>query len=179
MTDYWQSRRGRALAPLRADVDPCDFADLLPQVFILERLAAGRHVFRLCGEHLERLTGRALKNDDFANLWRGADRVGLQTAVEAALRRGAAIVVDARAEAEDGEGVDFEILLAPMVSASGQVDRLLGLCQAVSPLRPLRGRPIGPMRALHVRLAAPVEASASASALPHLKLAAVGGQRLS
>jgi hypothetical protein len=176
LTDYWQSRRRGGLAPLRAHIDPCDFADLLPQVFILGRMAAGGYEFRLAGGLVERLNGRGLRHADFASVWRAADRIGLQTAMEAALRRGAALVIDAEGAAEDGERVQFEILLAPMISSTGEVDRFLGLCQPTVSLAPLQDRPVERLTALHVRLAA--EHDDADQILPRLKLAAVNGRRL-
>ncbi|HUO21654.1 MAG TPA: PAS domain-containing protein [Caulobacteraceae bacterium] len=177
LTDYWQSRRSAGLAPLRADVDPTDFADLLPQVFILGRLGAGRYRFRLSGGLVEALHGEhSLRDADFISLWREGDRIGLQTAMEAALRRGAALVVDAQGEAVNGQRADLEILLAPMSTSAGEVTRFLGLVQPVTSLWPLRDQPVGPLGVRLVRLA--VEDEGAARTLPRLKLAAMNGRRL-
>jgi hypothetical protein len=178
LTDYWRRRRGTALAPLRASVDPCDFADLLPQVFILGRAAAGQYPFRLAGSLLEDLHGDGLRRSDFMRQWTERDRIGLQTAMEAALRRGQAMVVDAQGATAEGHNADFEILLAPMISHTGQADRFLGLYQPASPLQRLRGQPVRRMSVLQVRPLAHASGGEYASPFPALRLAAVGGRRI-
>lgn len=178
LTDYWRWRRGTGAAPLRSSVDPCDFADLLPQVFILGRAAAGHYPLRLAGALLEDLHGGAIRHTDFARLWTERDRIGLQTAMEAALRRGQAMVVDAQGTTAEGHGADFEILLAPMISNSGQVDRFLGLYQPVSPLQRLRGLPVRQMLVLQLRPLTLAPGLESGRGFPALRLAAVDGRRI-
>ena len=187
LTDYWHRQRGAGLAPLRASVDPTDFADLLPQVFILGRQAAGRYSFRLSGGLLKDLHGRELRQADFIDLWGEADRIGLQAGMEAALRHGRAMVIDAAGATEEGQDARFEILLAPMISASGQADRFLGLYQPVSPLQRLRGEALASLSVMQLRPVAQslpqnlaplspgwVEAPRP---FPLLRLAAVDGRR--
>jgi hypothetical protein len=159
-------------------VDPCDFADLLPQVFILGRRTAGRYPFRLGGGLLEDLHGQDLRQADFIGLWRAADRPKLQTAMEAGLRRGQAIMVDARGETEGGQAADFEILLAPMISASGQADRFLGLYQPMSPLQRLYGRALASLSAIRVHTISCAPGAERLQPFPQLRLAAVDGRRI-
>jgi hypothetical protein len=178
LTDYWRERRGAALAPLRARIDPCDFADLLPQVFILGRTAPGRYSFRLSCKLLEELHGPQLRRADFTALWADRDRIGLQSALEAALRRGQAMICDARGVTVEGHEADFEILLAPLTSGSGQVDRFLGLCQPVSPLQRLRGQALVRLTVLQLRPLPQVGGGESVRPFPLLRLAAVSGRRI-
>ena len=37
LIDYWRDKKGEAALPRRTDVNPGDFLELLPQVFILGR----------------------------------------------------------------------------------------------------------------------------------------------
>lgn len=178
LTDYWRRRRGAGLAPLRSTVDPCEFADLLPQVFILGRTAPGRFAFRLGGGLLEDLHGRDLRRADFISLWEGAQRLGLQSAMENALRRGQAIIVDTEGFTADGQSARLEILLAPMISNTGQVDRFLGLYQPVSPLQRLIGRPFERLSVRQMLTLAPGHVGLQTHALPQLRLAAVDGRRI-
>ena len=178
LTDYWRRRRGAGLAPLRSSVDPCDFADLLPQIFILGRTAPGRFAFRLGGGLLEDLHGRDLRRSDFIPLWAGADRPGLQSAMENSLRRGQAIIVETEGVTDDGRNARLEILLAPMISNTGQVDRFLGLYQPVSPLQRLYGRPLERLSVHQVLTLAPSPVGAQVHVFPQLRLAAVDGRRI-
>ncbi len=178
LTDYWRRRRAEGLAPLRSSVDPCDFADLLPQVFILGRHAVGRYAFRLGGGLLEDLHGCDLRRADFLSLWANVDRPNLQAAMENALRRGQAIVVESKGLTAEGFSARLEILLAPMISNTGQVDRLLGLYQPVSPLQRLCGRPIAHLMVDQVLTLAQGPGSSQAHAFPRLRLAAVDGRQI-
>jgi hypothetical protein len=176
LTDYWRQRRVAGSAPLRSSVDPCDFADLLPQVFILGRTAPGRYSIRLGGGLLEDLHGRGLRRADFIALWADADRLALQAAMESALRHGQAIVVQTKGVTADGFSASLEILLAPMISSSGQVDRFLGLYQPVSPLQRLCGKPIERL-SVHQLVPAPQGPGAQVHPFPLLRLAALDGLR--
>lgn len=177
LTDYWRQRRTAGSAPLRGSVDPCDFADLLPQVFILGRTAPGRYAVRLGGVLLEELHGRTLQRADFITLWADADRLSLQSAMEAAVRHGQAIIVETEGLTAEGFSAHLEILLAPMVSSSGQADRFLGLYQPVSPLQRLCGKPI---ERLSVRQLVPAVQGPDAQhhPFPLLRLAALDGRRI-
>ena len=178
LTDYWRRRRGAGLAPLRSRVDPCDFADLLPQVFILGRPAPGRYAFRLGGGLLEDLHGCDLRRADFLTLWTDVDRSILRSAMENALRCGQAIVVESKGVTAEGFCARLEILLAPMISGSGQADRFLGLYQPVSPLQRLCGRPITRLMVDQVLILGQGAGTSQAHPFPQLRLAALDGRRI-
>ena len=178
LTDYWRRRRTAGAAPLRSSVDPCDFADLLPQVFILGRSAPGRYGFRLVGGLLEDLHGGDLRPVDFLSLWRDADRFALRASIENALLRAQAIVVESKGVTAEGFSARLEVLLAPMVSRGGQADRFLGLYQPVSPLQRLCGRPIARLTVDRVLTLSPQDGFPRAHVLPQLRLAAVDGRRI-
>jgi hypothetical protein len=178
LTDYWRRRRGEARAPLRSSVDPCDFADLLPQVFILGRLAAGRYLYRLGGGLLEDLHGRDLRRAEFMPLWSAIDRLALQSAMEKALRHGQAIIVESEGHTADGNIARLEILLAPMISNTGEVDRFLGLYQPVSPLQRLYGRPIERLCIRQILTVSEGADGAPAQPSRMLRLASVDGRRI-
>ena len=178
LTDYWRDRRGLRLAPLRSSVDPCDFADLLPQVFILGRLAAGRYAFRLRGALLEDLHGRDLKPVDFMSLWSATDRISLHAAMEGAIRNGQALIVEARGVTESGHSADFEVILAPMISHTDQVDRFLGLLQPVTPLQRLQGETITRLNVIQTQVASDSNSGSAPRLLPSLRLASVDGRRI-
>jgi len=178
LTDYWRRRRGTGLVPLRSSVDPCDFADLLPQVFILGRHAVGRYGFRLSGGLLEDLHGYDLRRAEFISQWTNVDRPNLQAAMESALRRGHAIVVESKGHTVEGFSARLEILLAPMISNTGQVDRFLGLYQPVSPLQRLCGRPIERLSVERVLSLTQSPDAVQAHPFPRLRLAAIDGRQI-
>jgi hypothetical protein len=57
--DYWLSKKGDRMAPPRADIFPEDIRDLLPWVFIMERVG-DRLRYRLVGESVREMYGGKL-----------------------------------------------------------------------------------------------------------------------
>lgn len=173
LTDYWRARVPTFGCPPRASVDPTHFIDLLPQVFILGRAAAGRYGFRLVGGLVADLHGRDVRDEDFVGLWAGPDRASLQSAMEGAIRRRHPLVVTARGRAHGGGEVELEMLLAPLAGASGAADRFLGLYQPLSPLARLQGQAIDSLSLARIGVTAGGVLSAEA---PRLRLAALDGR---
>src|SRR5262249_41148167 len=114
LIDYWRERRsGRAL-PDRADIDPAEFAPLLPQSFIVGRAGAGTYPLRLAGERVVDIHGRGLRGENVLDLWARLHRPELQTALEGALRAPQPLVVSAEARTDDGEMLKLEVMFAPL-----------------------------------------------------------------
>ncbi len=57
--DYWLSKKGERKAPARADILPEDITDILPWVFIMERVGP-RLRYRLVGEEVRQMYGAKL-----------------------------------------------------------------------------------------------------------------------
>ena len=171
MLAYWEARRGDLAAPLRSAIDPADFSDIMTQAFVVGRERAGVYPFRLAGALLEDLHRGPLPGFDFTELWAMADRPRLQTAIEAALNRGEALLVQAQGRSLSGQQAQLEILMSPLSGSRGQVDRLLGFYQPVSPLFRLQNQPIE-----RLYLTEAVFAGSGESALSALRLASVGGR---
>lgn len=131
MIDYWRSKCGGAAAPLRAMIDPSDFARLAPQAFVLGRETSGRYPVRLAGALVADLHGRDLRGVNFLSLAAVGGRLALQTALETARRRPEPIVADVIAAADDLR-LEMEVLLAPLAAAPGSPERFLGLYQPLS-----------------------------------------------
>ena len=144
---------------------------------MLGRVGVGRYAIRLGGGLLEDLHGKDVRQTDFLSLWTSADRPQMTTAMESALRRGQAMVVEADGRTAAGQSVDFEILLAPMISHTGQVDRFLGLYQPTNSLSRLLGQPLDRFAVRQIRPLAQIQ-GAPAPAFPQLRLAALGGRRI-
>jgi hypothetical protein len=142
LINYWDARRGDALAHPRASIDPAEFSDVITQTFIIGRTRPGAYPFRLAGGLLEDLHRRTLVGADFMGLWAGGDRPKVQAAIESALNRGEALIAVALGRSLRGQEAKLEIILAPLANSAGRVDRLLGLYQPVSPLFKLQNEPI-------------------------------------
>ena len=171
LIDYWRERRGPHETPARSSIDPRDIADVLPQVFMLGRLAPGQYRVRLAGGFIADLYGRELRQADFMRLWEDQARTPLQLALEALRRHPEPIVIDAEARTQVG-AMRLEVLLAPLTGPGGQLDRLIGLYQPTTPVAGLMGASI---KRLHIR---GVTSTASADQFPRLRLAAVNGRQL-
>jgi hypothetical protein len=172
LIDYWQMRRGAEETPTRASVNPMDFADILPQVFMLGRGRPGEYRVRLAGGFIADLHGRELQREDFLRLWEPAARTPLQLALEAVRRHPEPLVIDA--EARVGElATRIEILVAPLRGPSGDIDRLIGLYQPLTPVSALMG---GVVRGMRIRGIATT--AANSENFPRLRLAAVDGRQI-
>lgn len=172
LIDYWRDRRGEAALPRRADINPGDFLELLPQVFVLGR-EGGRLPFRLAGGFVTDLHARDLRGHDALSLWALAHRLELKSALDVARRRRTPVVVLADIRAHGVPSVGMEVLFAPLQGSSGETDRFLGLYQPVALTARLMGRPAFE---LGVRAIKPLgEANQD---LPRLRLATLDGRRI-
>jgi len=171
LIDYWRGKRGSGAVPARTDVDPADFAHLLPQTFIAGRQGPGVYAVRLAGEFVIDLHGRGLRGENILNLWSRLHRVELQSALDCALREPQPLVISAEARTDAGLGARFEILFAPLSGPGGYADRFIGLYQPTSSVHSMRGAPV---RELLIRAVG----GADLRATPRLRLAALDGRRI-
>lgn len=139
---YWQNRRQGGAVPHRADIEPQDIAGLLGHVFILWRVDAQHHIFRLAGTHLCDLYQREFREQNFLSLWRGHDRTHVQAVLEASIAGIAPASMIARASTMDQLQLPVEISVLPLRGPSGEIDRVLGLFQPLDDPAGLRGRPV-------------------------------------
>jgi hypothetical protein len=173
MIDYWRSLGRASGAPLRSDFDPAAVISLLPQTFMAGR-AAGLPL-RLAGGLIEDLHGRSLRAESFLKLWAPESRAAVRDAAALCLsgREPAVLYAEARTESDERAGI--ELTLAALTGPSGEIDRLLGLYQPISPLARLgRESVVDLTHRLTVYAGAQVAAERGA----HLKLAAVDGRRI-
>jgi hypothetical protein len=173
LIDYWSARKGDGPAPSRAAIDPAHFSDIITQAFMVGRTRTGVYPFRLAGGLLEDLHRRPLLGADFMTLWAVSDRPRIAAAVESALHRGAALLAQVLGRTVQGHQAKLEIVLAPLASPTGQVDRMLGLYQPVSPLFRLQNEAIERLFLLDIAFADTGLAPPSP-----LRIAAVDGRRI-
>lgn len=176
LIEDWSARRGDRLVPSRADISPDEFRDFLPQLFILGR--EGAEAFRLAGGLLVDLHDRDLRGVSFLSLWPYPDRTMVAEAMDEARATGVPAVLEASAWTSEGCEVGLEIVLAPLVGPSGQVDRVLGLYQPTSGLRRLLGQPVKELTLREITLPARSASPPAAPQRPALRLAAVDGRRV-
>ncbi len=172
LIDYWRARKVDRLCPARSAIDPADFTDLLPQVFILGRTEKGDYAFRLAGGLATDLHQRDLRGVDFLSLWANQDRARLAAAMEAGRRAGEPVIVVAGARTADGDLARIEFLLAPLRADGLIPDRCMGIYQPLSHLGALRGRPLGELELIRFG------GSEHDERFPRLRLATVDGQRV-
>jgi hypothetical protein len=146
---------------------------VLPQIFILRRAAPRQFHFRLVGGLIADLHGRDLREEPFLKLWDEADRSHLSLALEAARRQAEPLVIDCEARTADRGHMRLEMLLAPLMSADGEIDRLLGFYQPLSPVTALAGRPLAGLSLGHIQM---FGSGRPMVAFPHLRLATVDGR---
>jgi hypothetical protein len=172
LIDYWQTRKVGEETPARAAINPVDFAEMLPQVFMLGRYGPGQYRVRLAGGFIADLHGRELRDADFMRLWEPEARTPLQLALEAVRRHPEPVVIDAEARTTHG-AMRMEILVAPLRGPSGDVDRLIGLYQPITPAAALMG---GVVCTLHIR--GITSTAASGDQFPRLRLASIDGRQI-
>lgn len=173
LIDYWRSKAVNAAVPSRTSVNPGDFLDLLPQIFILGRDGTGRYPVRLAGGFVNELHARDLRGDDALGFWALSHRLEVKSALEVARRRGEPMVVTADIRAVGAPSVGMEVLFAPMVGLSGEVDRFLGLYQPIATLQRLMGRPASELGVREIRSLGPSNVES-----PRLRLATLHGRRI-
>jgi hypothetical protein len=173
LIDYWRERKGDAVAPARMDINPGDFADLLPQVFIVGREQAGRVPFRLTGGFVADLHARDLRGEDALSLWALSHRLDVKSSLAIARRRGQPVVISADIRAIGAPSVGMEVLFAPLRGKSGETDRFLGLYQPTAMIQRLMGRPA---HELGVRTIQPLGVANQEG--PQLRLATLHGLRM-
>lgn len=170
LLNYWRDLRGQAFAPTRQTFDPIALRDVLTQVFMLGRLGPSDFRFRLAGGVLCDAHRQNLRGLSFAALWADEDRLHIKLALEAMVRTGEPVVVNASADAGPF-ATSIEVLLAPLLGPEGQTDRVLGFFQPLLPLSVLHDRPIDRLSVSRI-----VKAFDLAQDSPRLRLAAVSGR---
>jgi hypothetical protein len=173
LIDYWRGRSVNDAVPTRTSVNPGDFLDLLPQVFILGRDGTGRYPVRLAGGFVSDLHARDLRGEDALGFWALSHRLEVKSALEVARRRGEPMVVTADIRAVGAPSVGMEVLFAPMTGLSGDTDRFLGLYQPIGMLQRLMGRPASELGVREIRGLGPANVES-----PRLRLATLHGRRI-
>jgi hypothetical protein len=124
---YWNLVRSNRLVPSRAEIDPRGLEGVLSHAFILERITGGLARFRIAGSHINDLTGLELRQMPISALFLPNSRQILSDALVAVFEEPS--MVRLRIESKGGFGrekMTGEMILLPLRSDTGQIDRVLG-----------------------------------------------------
>lgn len=152
---YWNGLRGIRQAPERSEVDPAAIRGALGDTIMLAREPGQRATFRLAGTRVCALFGRELKNETFQPLWEPGSRHELDTLLASAAEEATGFVAGAKAEVDDGDPVNVEMLMLPLFHRGSTDGRLIGTlaplarpvwlgAQAVRSLTLVSWRAVGP-----------------------------------
>jgi hypothetical protein len=130
--DYWNDRRGRRIAPTRADIEPGAIRRVLADTFILSGDPRRGHQFRIAGTRVCALFGRELKGEAFLDLWSAVSRNEMRTLLAIVTDEAVGVVASAAGMSAAGAVLSLELLLLPL-SYGRSDERLLG---AVAPSEP-------------------------------------------
>ncbi len=181
---YWRGLQPSPdRAPARDRFDPARLKGLIPQMMMVST-ADAHYRFRLSGGFLVALHGYELKDTSFLGLFRSPFVNPMRTAMAMCVRRQQPLILrlvapwrPKRSTDEDvsrNETVQVEVCLCPMTNADGLVDRLVGICQTLSPPPRNPHGTVGRYTLVSARLYEPHRALRAA----HLRLVASDGRRI-
>ncbi|PYE86115.1 PAS domain-containing protein [Pseudoroseicyclus aestuarii] len=144
---YWNSlRRGPSL-PYRHQIDPARIDDVLPRAFVIDHIAPGQGRFRVAGQELSALMGRAPRGQLLSTMFRSESREVLTTWIARAFADPAVVELPLLAPRRLGRpAITGRLLLLPLADADGVTSRALGAMVMDAPIRAPRWLQIDPAR---------------------------------
>ena len=181
---YWRGLQpSPERAPARDRFDPARLKSLIPQMMMIAATDPA-YRFRLSGGFLVALHGHELKDTSFLDLFQPPFVNPVRVALGTAMRRQQPLVLRLAApwrvhratdpDASRNETVSLEVCLCPMSNSEGAVDRLVGICQTLSPMPRNRHGAVGPYTLTSARL----YDHHSLVRAAHLRLVASDGRRI-
>src|SRR5262245_57151611 len=125
--DYWNARRGKRLAPDRAEIEPGAIRRALGDSFIMSYDRVAGHPFRLAGTRVCALFGREIRNEPFTRLWDVSSRPPIGDLLTVVAEEAIGIVGGLSARIADGATVDLELLVLPLAYRGRDHVRMLGV----------------------------------------------------
>lgn len=150
---YWNMQRGARPAPLRSDIEPFAIRHALGDTFMLSADFTEQLRFRLAGTRVCALFCRELKGEAFSALWSEASRQTVGQLLAIISDESVSAVAGLRGHTDDGEYVELELLLLPLLRTGHARTRALGtLVPATRPYwlgaKPLTGLDLTTLRHL-------------------------------
>ncbi|WP_428925221.1 PAS domain-containing protein [Marinibacterium sp. SX1] len=137
---YWTALREDGGIPMRSQIDPRGMSSTLEYTFILERIAPGMARFRIAGQHLCGLAGMEVRGMPLTAFFTPVARPEVSATLETVFDRPAVAELDLRGEvARTGApSTSARMLMMPLRSDFGRVDRILGAMMSTERGRPAR-----------------------------------------
>jgi hypothetical protein len=140
---YWQALRGRRPAPQRAEIEPAAIRHVLSEAFIVALDRSAGYPFRLAGTRVCALFGRELKGGSFLNLWDEASQKTMRDLLHLLTSEMVGTVAGVTAQNADGESLDLELLLLPLIAPRPVLARSIGVLAPIKMPEWIGLRPIG------------------------------------
>lgn len=144
---YWNERRGRRLAPERADVEPSAIRRVLGDTFVVEVDSRANHPFRIAGTRLCALFARELKGESFIGLWHRPGQTALRELIAVVTEEKVGIVASVSGATTDETllPVKLEMLLLPLAYHVRSDARVLGALAPMAAPYWLGAKAVGPL----------------------------------
>ncbi len=124
--EYWQIAKAGQEVPQRKSIEPRGIKEVLPWVFILERIDRELAPFRLAGTGLCDQYGEELGGTNFLSLWLGDCRRTMRSLIDNVVMMPAAAFIEFEAKSRIHGRTSGEIVLLPLCDAEGNVHQILG-----------------------------------------------------
>ncbi|MGR3344641.1 MAG: PAS domain-containing protein [Paracoccaceae bacterium] len=165
---YWDGLRGGAAIPMRSNIDPRGLSEVLEYAFILERIAPGVGRFRIAGMHIINLMGMEVRGMPLTSMFLPQARREISEIIEKVCDCPSIAVLDLQGDGAIGRAkLEAKMLMAPLKSDFGEVNRILGCLQSLGHIgrQPRRFRVTGvSFRELQVPVKATPKVPATLSA---------------
>lgn len=132
LVDYWSRLRKGRIVPDQSDIDPRVIKHFLPAVFILDASNPSFPTYRLAGTALCKRVGFELRGTNFLAQWDAHSFETLASLLRRSLRLRRPVCLRSVGAVSEGCVVEFETLLAPISSHSGEPTRFIGLAQTLN-----------------------------------------------
>ncbi len=128
---YWNDVRGTRLAPRRFEIEPAQFATILPETFVIECEEGEGHRFRLAGTRVGEKLGFELRGRHFKDLFDARHHEDIKPLLQSITERGAVGLIDIELPAASGRVARFEMIVLPLIHTGECITRLLGAISTV------------------------------------------------
>ncbi|MCI4646057.1 MAG: PAS domain-containing protein [Hyphomonadaceae bacterium] len=126
MLEAWRRMDQAPVEEVSGNTGATEPSALIQNIFVLREAGPESWTFRTAGEAITTFFGKQISDEDFMDLWLGADRSLAGSVITAVTAEGGPGLIRARGETLTGRQLQVEIALAPLPSPPGTSRRLLG-----------------------------------------------------
>ena len=131
---YWENLREGMTLPRRSDLDPSDLKAALPFTFLLERTGPGIAGIRVCGQHISDLLGRNARGLPISVFFAFGTKAAFLHQLDDVFERPASLSMDLVARDGCSPLKTAEMLILPLLSETGRVEKALGCIASSGPI---------------------------------------------